>query len=87
LDKLKELAYWRDRWIAAGYAAAFPDGAVKGDLRLDAPRELILDASDMADLSAWVDARRTIPGGPVTWPTMLSASPWPLLTWRPAPWC
>jgi len=55
LDKLKELAYWRDRWITVGYAAAFPDVAVKGDLGLDAPRELILDASDMADLSAWVN--------------------------------
>jgi len=55
LEKLKELAYWRDRWITAGYAAAFPDVVVKGDLRLDAPRELILDASDMADLSAWVE--------------------------------
>jgi len=54
LAKLKELDYWRDRWIAVGYAAAFPDVEVKGDLRLDAPRELILDAADMADLSAWV---------------------------------
>ena len=55
LDKLKELPYWRDRWITVGYAAAFPDVKVKGDLRFDAPRELILDASDMADLAAWVN--------------------------------
>jgi len=55
LDKLKELAYWRGRWVTVGYAAAFPDVAVKGDLRLDAPRELILDGSDMADLAVWVD--------------------------------
>jgi superfamily I DNA/RNA helicase len=54
LEKLKELPYWRDRWISMGYAAAFPDVVVKGDLRLDAPRELILDTSDMADLSGWV---------------------------------
>jgi len=54
LEKLKELPYWRERWITVGYAAAFPDVAVKGDLRLDAPRELILDAADMADLLGWV---------------------------------
>jgi hypothetical protein len=55
LEKLKELPYWRDRWITVGYAVAFPDVAVKGDLRLDAPRQLILDASDMTDLRAWLD--------------------------------
>ena len=55
LDKLKELPYWRDRWVTVGYAVAFPDVAVKGDLRLDAPRELILDGSDLADLAGWVD--------------------------------
>ena len=55
LEKLKELPYWRNRWITVGYAAAFPDVSVKGDLRLDAPRQLILDAADMNDLWAWVD--------------------------------
>jgi hypothetical protein len=55
LAKLKELPYWRERWINVGYAVAFPDVAVKGDLRLDAPRELILDASDMAGLRAWLE--------------------------------
>jgi hypothetical protein len=55
LEKLKELPYWRGRWTTIGYATAFPDVMVKGDLRLDAPRELILDASDMGDLSAWVN--------------------------------
>jgi hypothetical protein len=55
LEKLKELPYWRGRWVSVGYAAAFPDVTVKGDLRLDAPREMILDASDMADLSDWVN--------------------------------
>lgn len=55
LEKLRELPYWRDRWITIGYAAAFPDVSVKGDLRLDAPRELILDASDMNELAAWVE--------------------------------
>ncbi len=55
LEKLKEIPYWRDRWVTVGYAVAFPDVAVKGDLRLYAPRDLILDASDMADLRAWLD--------------------------------
>ena len=54
LSKLKEIPYWRDRWVTIGYAAAFPDVVVKGDLRLDAPREFILDASDMTDLLGWV---------------------------------
>jgi len=55
LEKLKELRYWRDRWVTVGNAAAFPDVIVKGDLRLDAPRELILDASDMKALATWVN--------------------------------
>jgi len=55
LEKLKDLPCWRDRWITVGYAAAFADVVVKDDLRLDAPRELILDASDMSDLHAWTD--------------------------------
>ena len=55
LTKLKELPYWRDRWITVGYAVAFPDVEVKGDLRLDAPRELILDASDVENLRGWLD--------------------------------
>jgi hypothetical protein len=55
LEKLKELPYWRNRWITVGYAVAFPDVAVKQDLRLDAPRELILDATDMPSLLDWVE--------------------------------
>ncbi len=54
LEKLKELPYWRNRWITVGYAAAFSDVSVKGDLRLDAPRELILDQSDMKELQSWM---------------------------------
>jgi hypothetical protein len=53
LEKLRELPYWRERWITVGYAAAFPDVSVKGDLRLDAPRQLILDAADLNDLAGW----------------------------------
>ncbi len=55
LRKLKELRYWRDRRIAMANAAAFPDVSVKQDLRLDAPRELILDASDLLQVQDWVD--------------------------------
>jgi len=54
IAKLTELPGWRDRWITVGYAAAFPDVAVKNDLRLDAPRELILDCADLPDLRQWV---------------------------------
>lgn len=54
LKKLQELRYWRDRWITVGYAAAFPDVSVKGDLRLDAPRQLVLDAGDLNNLDNWV---------------------------------
>jgi len=55
LKKLKELPYWRDRRILAGNAVAFPDVIVKDDLRLDAPRDMILDGSDVMDLQSWVD--------------------------------
>jgi hypothetical protein len=55
LEKLKELPYWRNRWITVGHAVAFPDVAVKQDLRLDASREMILDAYDMASLTTWVN--------------------------------
>ncbi|MBN1247673.1 MAG: NERD domain-containing protein [Anaerolineae bacterium] len=55
LEKLKEQPYWSNRWTTIGYAVAFPDVVIKDDLRLDAPRELILDASDIADVHAWVN--------------------------------
>jgi hypothetical protein len=55
LDKLKEIPYWRNRWITVGYAVAFPDVDVKQDLRLDALRELILDATDMTSLKTWIE--------------------------------
>ena len=55
LEKLNERSFWRNRWTTIGYGVAFPDVTVQGDLRLDAPRELILDASDLHDLPTWVD--------------------------------
>jgi hypothetical protein len=54
LRKLKELPYWRERRITIGYAAAFPDVSIRSDLRFDAPRELILDASELTNLHTWV---------------------------------
>jgi len=56
LAKLKDLPYWRDRWLTIGHAVAFPDVVVKHDLRLDAPETIILDARDLGDVQSWVDA-------------------------------
>lgn len=71
LAKLKDLPYWRSRWLTIGHAVAFPDVVVKRDLRLDAPHEIILDARDLMALRAWLDAafayyaaRDTQAGGP-----------------------
>lgn len=59
LAKLKDLPYWRNRWLTIGHAVAFPDVVVKHDLRLDAPQEIILDARDLMALRAWLDAAFT----------------------------
>jgi len=56
LSLLKEKPFWRTRWIPIGYAVAFPDVKVKGRLPLHAPCEIILDGSQVTDLSAWVQA-------------------------------
>ena len=48
LAKLKDLPYWRERWLTIGHAVAFPDVVVNHDLRLDAPQAIILDANDLA---------------------------------------
>lgn len=56
LSRLKELSYWRHRWIPIGHAVAFPDVEVNGSLPLDAPREIILDRTQLNDLSGWVQA-------------------------------
>jgi hypothetical protein len=53
LAKLKENPFWEKRWVTIGHAVAFPDVVVGGDLRLDAPRQLILDASDLGDVRTW----------------------------------
>ncbi len=56
LAKLRDLPYWRNRWLTIGHAVAFPDVVVKQDLRLDAPQDIILDASDLLTLHRWIDS-------------------------------
>lgn len=55
LKRLKELNYWRNRWIPMGYAVAFPDIKVNGRL-LHAPSNIILDNTHLNNLSAWVQS-------------------------------
>jgi hypothetical protein len=55
LSLLKEKPYWKNFRIPIGYAVAFPDVKVKGNLPLHAPREIILDGSDLNQISAWVE--------------------------------
>lgn len=54
LDLLKEQPYWSQRWIQIGHAVAFPDVVVNGRLLPDAPREIILDRTQLKNLSGWV---------------------------------
>jgi len=54
LKLLKGLPHWRNKWLSIGHAVAFPDAAVYGSLRLDAPRDIVMDASDLATLEQWV---------------------------------
>lgn len=56
LQKLKDLPYWSDRWLTIGHAVAFPDVVAGRDLRLDAPAAIVLDAENLRDLRAWVEA-------------------------------
>lgn len=56
IDLLKEKPYWRKTWIPIGYAVAFPDVELKGELPLHAPVEIIMDCSHLSNLSAWVTA-------------------------------
>lgn len=42
------------RWIPIGHAVAFPDVKVNRRLRLDAPHEIVLDRTQLRNLSAWV---------------------------------
>lgn len=56
LLKDPKLKYWRDRWIPIGHAVAFPEHRINGSLRLDAPRDIILDNTQLSVLSNWVKA-------------------------------
>lgn len=53
LAKLKDLPYWRNRWLTIGHAVAFPDVVVKHDLRLDAPQQIILSRSSKVLFTFW----------------------------------
>lgn len=48
--------YWRNRWIPIGHAVAFPDHRINRSLRLDAPKDIILDNAQLSILSDWVKA-------------------------------
>jgi hypothetical protein len=54
LNKLKDLSYWRQRRFNLGHAVVFPDVVVDQTLRLDAPKEIILDGRDIANIATWV---------------------------------
>jgi hypothetical protein len=55
LEMIKASPGLRDRWIPVGHAVAFPDCVVDRHLRLDAPREIILDATDLPRIREWVE--------------------------------
>jgi hypothetical protein len=54
-DRLRIMLRQPKRRINLGHAVAFPDTVVQEDLPgLDKPREIVLDATDLANLSGWV---------------------------------
>lgn len=55
LEMVKASPRLRDRRIPIGHAVAFPDCVVERSLRPDAPREVILDASDMPRIQQWLE--------------------------------
>ncbi len=57
LSKLRELPGWDPRYLMIAYMVVFPD-VVSGSaaLRPDLPRELLIDAADMNDLTARIEA-------------------------------
>lgn len=56
LEKLREIPFWKDRWLTIGHAVAFPDIVATSALRLDAPEDIVLDGSDLTQIERWVDA-------------------------------
>jgi hypothetical protein len=73
-DRLRIMLRQPRRRLNLGHAVAFPDTVVTDDLPgLDKPRQIVLDATDLANLSGWVGAalahyrgvepqRKTAPG-------------------------
>jgi hypothetical protein len=67
LDLLKEMLRQPRRRINIGHAAAFPDVVVGEDwLGPDKPHQIVLDATDLADLSGWVGRALAYWRGPET---------------------
>jgi len=56
LRLLKEHPFWKERWLSIGHTVAFPDIVVTQRLRLDAPREIVLDTRELTNLQSWVQA-------------------------------
>lgn len=54
LEKLRDVPYWRNRWLAIGHAVAFPDVPVSHDLRLDAPAPIVLGKNNLNNVATWV---------------------------------
>jgi len=56
LGILREQPYWYQRWITIGHAVAFPDVVVtQARLRPDSPRDIILDKSQLGNLTGWIE--------------------------------
>lgn len=53
--KLEGLPFWARRMPTLGFALAFPDSEVQGDLRLDIPKTIVMDWRDRPHVRAWVD--------------------------------
>jgi hypothetical protein len=56
LKRLKELHYWRQRYIPIDYAIAFPDVEVNGWLPLHIHHKIILDSTHLSGLANWVQS-------------------------------
>lgn len=54
LNKLKEIKDWNGRFVSIGNVIAVPDMVIDGFVRLNGPRELILDADDSRNISSWI---------------------------------
>jgi hypothetical protein len=47
LQKLKDMSYWSQRWLALGHAVSFPDVPVPYDIKWDVPEILVLDRDEL----------------------------------------